>query len=316
MLVTQQAFEEQVQRVTREAACPAHGLFGPDSVTWRVARESIAFLGAGRAALLQLAHPYVAHAIDQHSQTRADPTGRFNRTFLYVNRIIFGDLDGAVGAARRVRRVHDGVHGPVAETVGRYPEGHRYHAHDERALLWVWATLIETSVLTYEIGVAPLSRAEKDAYCREALRFTRLFGIPDALVPADWAAFEAYFARTIASSELAVGRPAAEIARFLLASPNAPARPLMRWYRSITVGLLPPRLRGEFGMRFGRADRLVFDASLRALHRSWPKLPERSRFVPDYIEARRRIAGRPHRDTVGRAVEQMLLRLVRPRSGA
>src|SRR3712207_7704222 len=39
------------------------------------------FLGAGRALLLQLAHPWVAAGISQHSTTLADPIGRFHRTF-------------------------------------------------------------------------------------------------------------------------------------------------------------------------------------------------------------------------------------------
>ena len=33
------------------------------------------------------------------------------------------------------------------------PGGHRYRAHDPGALLWVFATLLETSLMTYELGV-------------------------------------------------------------------------------------------------------------------------------------------------------------------
>jgi len=43
------------------------GIFGAESVSWRINCESALFLGAGRAALLQLAHPWVAAALDQHS---------------------------------------------------------------------------------------------------------------------------------------------------------------------------------------------------------------------------------------------------------
>lgn len=35
------------------------GLFGPESVSWRVNRESVLLLGAGRELLLQVAHPSV-----------------------------------------------------------------------------------------------------------------------------------------------------------------------------------------------------------------------------------------------------------------
>jgi uncharacterized protein (DUF2236 family) len=56
------------------------GLFGPESVTWRVIRESAIFLGAGRAALLQLAHPWVAASLVHHSNLMNDAIGRFHST--------------------------------------------------------------------------------------------------------------------------------------------------------------------------------------------------------------------------------------------
>src|SRR5436189_10963 len=39
------------------------GLFGPDSVTWRVNREGVLLLGGGAAIILQLAHPLVAAGV-------------------------------------------------------------------------------------------------------------------------------------------------------------------------------------------------------------------------------------------------------------
>src|SRR5437763_16982614 len=57
------------------------GIFGPASVIWLVDREAGIFLGAGRALLLRLAHPWVARAISEHSRTFAAPIGRFHRTF-------------------------------------------------------------------------------------------------------------------------------------------------------------------------------------------------------------------------------------------
>lgn len=312
MIVTEVEFERELERARLESAGPSEGLYGPSSMAWHVGRESIVFLGAGRAALLQLAHPYVAHAIEQHSETRTDPLGRFNRTFVAVYGMIFGDLEAALGAARRVRAVHDRIHGPVDEDVGRFARGARYNAHDGPALLWVWATLVETSVMAFEIGVRRLTLAEKAGYYGDLKRFARLFGIGDALLPPDWPAFERYCRAMCASDELGVGRPAREIGRFLLAGPGSLARPLMRWYTTITAGLLPPRIREGYGLPFGRVDRLVYGASLRALRGSYARLPERLRQVPDYVEAMRRIEGKPSPDRIGRAVEQLLLRGVRP----
>src|ERR1700727_3400337 len=69
---------------------PGNGFFGPGSITWRVNRESAVFLGAGRAALLQLAHPWVATALIQHSNLLSSPIARFHNTFRVVFTMIFG----------------------------------------------------------------------------------------------------------------------------------------------------------------------------------------------------------------------------------
>src|SRR3712207_6130795 len=96
--------ERQLADVRASAAGEAEGVFGPASLLWRVDRESALFLGAGRALLLQLAHPWVAAGIAQHSTTLADPIGRFHRTFEIMFTLVFGSLDQAVEAARRLHR--------------------------------------------------------------------------------------------------------------------------------------------------------------------------------------------------------------------
>jgi uncharacterized protein (DUF2236 family) len=227
--------------------------------------------------------------------------------------MIFGDLDKAVASARRVRTIHDGVHGAVEEDVGRYARGHRYSAHDEGALLWVFATLVETSVMAFEVGYGELPLADKEGYYRECRSFARLFGLRDEILPPDWHAFTTYFARMVEGDELAVGRPAREIATFLLSARGAPLSPVMRVYAAITAGMLPPKLREAYGLRFSRADALAYEASLGALRRTWAHLPARLRLRPEYVEATRRLAGRPRRDRFGRALQEAALRGVRPR---
>lgn len=315
MIVGRQDFERAIARAREEAKDPAAGLWGPGTITWQISRESVVFLGAGRAALLQLAHPYVAHAIDQHSETRRDPIGRFNRTFSNVYGMVFGDVDAAIAAARRVRGVHDRIHGPIGEDVGRFARGHRYHAHDVGALTWVWATLIETAILAYEIGFGPLSAEALERYYGESVRFAWLFGVPAEAAPRSFVDFQAYCARMAEGDDLAVGGPAREMARFLLSGVGGYGAPFMRWYTTLTAGLLPPRIREGYGLPFSRVDEAVYGASLRALGRIWPTIPARLRRRPEYFEALRRLEGRPAPDRVGRALEQLLLRTVRPRGG-
>ena len=79
---------------------PVNGLFGPDSVTWRVNRESVLLLGGGRALLMQVAHPSVAAGAAHYHE---DPWGRLSRTLDLSAQIVFGDRDTAERAAQQLQ---------------------------------------------------------------------------------------------------------------------------------------------------------------------------------------------------------------------
>jgi mpaB/rubber oxygenase-like protein len=83
--VSAESLERELQRVRASTTEAAKGVFGPRSLTWQIDRESAIFFGAGRALLLQLAHPWVAAAIEKHSDAFADPVGRFHRTLSSVS---------------------------------------------------------------------------------------------------------------------------------------------------------------------------------------------------------------------------------------
>lgn len=297
MTVSRQDLEQLLDRLRRETKDPRAGVFGPDSMLWRVNRESIAFMGGGRAALLQLAHPYVAHAVEQHSNTKTDLLGRFVRTFDNVFSLVFGDLEGALRSAKRVHTYHGTVTGEIDEDVGPYAKGHRYEANVQHALLWVQATLIDTSVQVYELIVRPLSLWEKDAYYEDSKKFGFLFGIPERAAPPDWTAFQRYVGSMYApGSPVVVGRPAREMAGFLMRPPQKALSAVARWYEPITAMLLPERLRAEFGFEIGAKERVLFRASVEALRRAYPRLPSALRYLPAYNDALRRIgATKPKR---------------------
>ena len=106
--------------VRTEAAGSVEGVFGPASMTWRIDREAVIFLGAGRALLLQLAHPWVAAAIAEHSRTFADPIGRFHRTFEVVFTMVFGSLDQALAAAQTPASPSRHDRRPLTEAIGPF----------------------------------------------------------------------------------------------------------------------------------------------------------------------------------------------------
>lgn len=303
--VTARRLDETLDELRRGVKDPNAGLFGPGSMMWEIGRESICFLGGGRAALLQLAHPYVAHGVDQHSKTRTDPFGRFQRTFSNVFDMIYGDLDSAIASARRVHRIHERIRGPIRETVGRYADGSPYRANEVPALMWVHATLWDSAVQAYELVVRPLADEEKDRYYEETKRFALLFGIPREALPPDWASFMAYNRRMWESDEVVVGDTAREIASFLLTPPEKILTPVTAFAKILTAGLLPPRIRAGFGLKFGTSEKRLFRATIRALkatHRTWPY---RVRYLPAYLDARRRIQGRTGRDRINELLNRI-----------
>lgn len=298
--------ERALARLRATVPDPRGGIFGPSSQVWAINREAIIFLGGGRAALLQLAHPFVAQAVADHSRTREDMLGRFLRTFDHVFAMVWGDLDAAAASARRVHAIHAHIRGIVRETTGGVDAGTRYEANQPGALLWVHATLWETSLRIFEMIVRPLSAAEKEAYWEETKRFAALFGIPEELVPADWMAFRRYWDGMLASDVIRVSPTARDLADFLLRTPAWWLAPPWRWMRVMTARLLPPRLRAEFGLGFGPLECAVSETSVAALRASWWLLPASLRYLPAYRDAERRVAGRPGRDPIGAVVDRLV----------
>src|SRR5262247_141636 len=142
-IISAESLERELNLVCGAAAGSLSGVFGPRSISWQVNREAAIFLGAGRALLLQLAHPWVAAAVEQHSDTFANPIGRFHRTFSTVFTMVFGTLAQSLDAARRLHRRHASIQGTLQSAAGPFPAGSFYCANDVSALRWVHATLVE-----------------------------------------------------------------------------------------------------------------------------------------------------------------------------
>src|SRR5580700_131901 len=205
--VGREDLERQLEVVRALAPGEMEGVFGPDSLTWRIDREALRFLGAGRALLLQLAHPWV------DSRPLGDPIGRFHRTIAVVLTMVFGTLDQALSAARALHRRHAAIHGRLPITVGPFRAGSPYQANDLAALRWIYATLVETALMTHDFVLPPLTGEERARYYAESHRFAALFGIPRATLPADWREFATYAEMMRESDVLTVSPAAHEIAR-------------------------------------------------------------------------------------------------------
>lgn len=294
-LISPHAIEARLRGLRRSAADPVHGFFGPESQVWRVNRESAIFLGAGCALLLQLAHPAVAQAIGDHSPVRHDPFGRYLRTMRPVFTMVFGTVDQALAQARAIYRIHERISGALPARVGEFPEGYIYRAVDARAALWVYATLFHTALRCYELVLPPLTGAERDCFYGEGRRFAALFGIPDALLPADWRAFEVYMRKMTQSGALAAGPAGRGVADYFFARRRRSfGRFVPGWYKAVTAQLLPKRLRDGFGLAYGPREQASARRALDCIGAVYPRLPGALRHVGPYLEAAGRVAGKPH----------------------
>lgn len=317
MTVERRDLEASLSALRREVADPRAGLFGPGSEVWALQRESIVFLGAGRAALLQLAHPFVGQAIEEHSETRVAPHARFVRTFERVFAMVFGDLEEAFAAARKTWGVHRVVRGALPIEIGAFPAGTPYLANAEGALEWVHATLWDTSVRVHELVLGPIAAARKERYYQETKRFAALFGLSADALPATWPAFQDYVARMLASPTITFGPAALDVAAYLLRPPTLALSPIWRGYAALTARLLPSRLREQLGLPYGPRERALVAASLPAIRGAYRALPDAVRTLPAYRAGMRRVNGEARVPVLDRAygrLERLAVELVRGRA--
>jgi uncharacterized protein (DUF2236 family) len=269
------------------SADPIDGLFGPRSVTWQVDREVAVLLGSGsRALLMQVAHPLIAAAVADHSRYRSDPLGRLRDTLDAIYSFAFADTERALSVVQSVTDLHTHV---VGTSVG----GQSYSALDPHLLLWVYATLIDSSLVAYETLVAPLAPPKRETYYAEFRRAGVVWGIPTADFPPTLDALRAWMADLIVSGEVHVSQQGREAGRFILEPPvwwlpGPVALPL----KMLTTWLLPPPLRAGFGYAWGPR-REHFMGTMAALSREVvPRLPRRLRDLPIARAADRRVRTR------------------------
>ncbi|MBV8718821.1 MAG: DUF2236 domain-containing protein [Chloroflexi bacterium] len=276
---------------------PDLGLFGPHSTVWHVDREIAVLLGSGsRALMLQVAHPKVAAAVDAHSRYRSDPLGRLRDTLNSIYGFTFASMP-------EVDRILGHIHHLHTHVRGRTAGGEPYTALDPHLLLWVYATLIDSSLLAYETFVAPLTLAQREQYYADLRRVGPLWGIRPSDFPDTLVGLRFWMADRIRSGEVHVSPQGRYVGRFLLEPKGwwlpPPAALLLR---QSTVWQLPPSLREGFGYSWGPRREAAM-RSLAALSRAIvPRLPHALRDLPTARSAYRRVRRAEARAAAGGVV--------------
>ncbi|MFI0409037.1 oxygenase MpaB family protein [Actinomadura sp. 3N508] len=236
-----------------------------------LAAEPLVGLGAGRALLMQLAHPAVARGVAEHSDFADRPLARLFGTLDFLLIVTFGTPEQVGRIAAKVR----GIHGTV--------RGDGYSGNDPDLQLWVNATLIDSALHIHEHVMRRSGHGGRDGgelaeeYYRQARAVAEVLGCPPESQPADLAAFRAYMADMLATLE--VTDTAREVAAAVLWPERKAGRlrvlfPALAVFRLLTAALLPDTLRDQYGLPWTGGRRRTATLLLRTaggVHRVTPR---------------------------------------------
>ncbi|GAA2453117.1 oxygenase MpaB family protein [Actinomadura vinacea] len=261
------------------------------TVLRRVAAEPAVLLGAGRALLLQVAHPRIAQGVADHSDLRQRPLDRLFGTLDFLTIVAFGTEEEAERIGRAIRRMHERITGPG------------YSGNDPDLQVWVNATLIDAALHVYERVLGSPSGDLAAAYVDQARCVADVLGCPPGAQPADIAAFRRYMDEMISTLEVTdTGR---EVMRAVLWSRKLRWMAPALWVnRFVTTGMLPEPIREQYGLPWSdRKDRVLWTV-LRAVSSVYRLVPRRVRQagIPLMLwSSRRRVARRAGEHTARRS---------------
>jgi len=165
------------------------GLFGPESVTWRIMSSRIMWVAVVRALYLQALHPRVIRGTLQNATgitQPADAWARLRRTRKFIETRTFGTVAEAERAGRRVRMIHEPL-------TGTDPDGTRYRVDDPELLLWVHCGEVASCADIARRSGLPFSAADLDAFVAEQRTSAELIGVDRSAAPASMAGLDAYY---------------------------------------------------------------------------------------------------------------------------
>ncbi|MFC0109779.1 oxygenase MpaB family protein [Kibdelosporangium aridum] len=268
-------------------------MLGPESETWHHVLDWRLLLESGRALLLQVAHPTVGAGVVQYSDFRKRPWQRLQRTVDSLMLISYGG-DRTAAESARLRELHK-------DMKGIDHHGHRYHALNPEAYWWVHATLFEGAVHAHANFATPLSREQQERMYQEWREVGELLGLKPHHMPDDLAGFFGYFNGMVADrleDNEAVRQVLAALADRRSQAP--PGWPEIAWrvfgpvsadlVTAVTIGTLPEPFRNRLGLQWTRVDRVKLAAARRAVKIGMPLLPDKVRYHPMALAAKRAAA--------------------------
>lgn len=230
------------------------------SVAWRVHGDVTTMMIGGIAGLLlQMLHPAALAGVWDHSSFRSDMLGRLRRTARFIALTTYGERSQAQAAIARVRAIHGGVSGTLAD-------GRPYSADDPRLLAWVHvAGAICFLDAWIQVMEPAMSRADQDRYFEEVAGTAEALGadpVPRSRIEAD-ALLRSFI------PELAASERSREVRDIIIAPKGRGAMQAAdRLVTRAAIDLLPPFARRMHQLQPSGLERTAVLASAMGLART------------------------------------------------
>lgn len=148
------------------------GLFGPDSVTWKVWSHPAALVGLLRSFIVEIVSSAdAAAALADRGTYQRDPIGRLSRTMSYFLTVVYGDSASVQKANERLHRIHSHIRGTTPQT------GRPYSGQDPLLMLGTHLITWHSVYYAYEKLVGGLSAEEECRFFAESVRAAEGLGL-------------------------------------------------------------------------------------------------------------------------------------------
>lgn len=220
-----------------------YGIFGPDSVAWRVwGYPTSLTVGFQRAVVVEELDPFLVASVHATQRIINQARTRYDRTICYFATVAFADSASVARASEQLMKVH-------ARNVGVEPvSGLRYDANNPESQLWILLTGWHSVLKAYEVyGPGKLTPEDEQRYWQECAVAAELQTCNPADVPRTRDGVRRYFEQM--RPRLAASQVTQQVMHHLLDAdvvlPPMPAvlRPgakvVTRLLRTATVATLP-----------------------------------------------------------------------------
>lgn len=215
------------------------GLFGPNSMVWRIHSDPAGWVGGIRALLLQALQPRAMAGVVQFSDFYRDPWLRFRNTSEFLMTIAFKPRAEVVDAIERVRKIHESVVG-----VDPYTKD-EFSANDPYLLAYIHNCLVDSMLCAYTKLTSRLTSSQRNRYLGEMSEIAVMIGADRKYLPVRSEELSEWLG---SQSGLMVTQEARTGAEAVL-NLNVPGllRPLWIVARNASIALLPDYARELYG---------------------------------------------------------------------